>query len=528
MAFLDQETQKVVVRVVYDGPAEAGKTTNVQALCGCFTERRRSELLSPGTDGDRTMFLDWLRVDTGLVAGRQLSCQFITVPGQRVLSRRRNLLVSLADVLVFVLSADRELLAESVACFHSMKEKLVPLPPLVIQLNKTDIYNALTPKEAREALGLTPDTPLVSAQASEGTGVRETAVLAIREAADAVQTKILTLGISSLQGRSGESNEILSWIKTAEQDDGRSLVEVVLDARPLPQSSNRLGALERLESILPPGDDIGTPQLPHPDVASGMIWPANRGRETLRRALLFECEPVPSHSDFNRVDAGLWSFFSRKKSVMRSTDEAKAELLHHARVSIQLGALTLPTLVWSVSHGTQGGAWLWSVSKMPSSLDEHLQFALQKDDFEKVLYFLEQYLVGLRQVSELHTQFQLAFPLGLHRFGLLGESLHYLQTPHDGRGEDLGEALVQPLNLGIHKDLAKSYLEKAETYFKKSVIDNLKKTWISSQQVPRHSVESPRCVDDPSAIAKSHRRIALGRFRGRANACAKFPIESQG
>ena len=41
MAVFDLEEQKIVVRIVYDGAENAGKTTNLQKLCELFTTRRR-------------------------------------------------------------------------------------------------------------------------------------------------------------------------------------------------------------------------------------------------------------------------------------------------------------------------------------------------------------------------------------------------------------------------------------------------------------------------------------------------------
>ncbi len=113
MPFIDESAQSIVVRIVYDGPAMAGKTTNIRQLHDVFRDRRGSEVLAPGQVGERTIFMDWLHVDTGLVSGRQLACHFISVPGQRILERRRALLLGLADAVVFVCSAERNALDES-------------------------------------------------------------------------------------------------------------------------------------------------------------------------------------------------------------------------------------------------------------------------------------------------------------------------------------------------------------------------------------------------------------------------------
>ena len=63
MARFDPERKRIVIRVVYDGPGHAGKTTNLQRLSKSFASWRRSDLVSPNTLGERTQYFDWLEVD---------------------------------------------------------------------------------------------------------------------------------------------------------------------------------------------------------------------------------------------------------------------------------------------------------------------------------------------------------------------------------------------------------------------------------------------------------------------------------
>src|SRR5690606_25899325 len=102
MAIFDRENGKLVVRVVYDGPGNAGKTTNILEICRFFSTMRRGELVSPEEHAGRTLWFDWVQVDAGVVAGYGLRCQVVTVPGQLVLRRRRSALLRSADVVVLV------------------------------------------------------------------------------------------------------------------------------------------------------------------------------------------------------------------------------------------------------------------------------------------------------------------------------------------------------------------------------------------------------------------------------------------
>jgi signal recognition particle receptor subunit beta len=210
VAIFDGEEQRVVVRVVYDGPAFAGKTTNVRRLYGFFTARRRSELYVPAEREGRTLYFDWLQLDGGLVGGYPLRAQLVTVPGQDELSHRRAMLLEGADVVVFVCDARPAGLREALPMLDSLRERLhrrAAPALLVVQANKQDLEGALDITSVAEELGLSGGQPVVGARAEDGAGVRETAVVAIRLAAAAVQRALIEGGAAGLLGRaqSGEA-----------------------------------------------------------------------------------------------------------------------------------------------------------------------------------------------------------------------------------------------------------------------------------------------------------------------------------
>src|SRR6188768_563738 len=79
-----------IVRIVYDGPGIAGKTTNLQRICDVIPSSRRSEMYTPAELKGRTMFFDWLEIDGPAQGGQALKFQLITVPGQVERSYRRK------------------------------------------------------------------------------------------------------------------------------------------------------------------------------------------------------------------------------------------------------------------------------------------------------------------------------------------------------------------------------------------------------------------------------------------------------
>lgn len=199
----DEPSRRIVLRIVYDGPGFAGKTTNLSALAGFFTTRRRSELITPEAIDERTQYFDWMDLDGGLVQGYTLRCRLLTVPGQRRLAGRREALLRTADAVVLVCESTRGGALQAYRMLDVMGARLERIrsdvPPLIVQANKQDLPGALSPEEVRDALALDASVPVVAARASAGTGVRETLVLAIRAAADRVQLQLVRGGLDLLE-----------------------------------------------------------------------------------------------------------------------------------------------------------------------------------------------------------------------------------------------------------------------------------------------------------------------------------------
>lgn len=183
MASYDSTRGCYVVRVVYDGPGYAGKTTNLKRICDLIPVTRRSEMYTPASLKGRTMFFDWMEMDGPRQGANTLKFQLITVPGQIERNYRRRPLVEMADVVVFVCDSSPEQIPDTLRTFArlraSMKRRDKPVP-LVVQANKQDVEGALPPARLKKKLGLDDDTPLVSASAVSGQGVQETLRVAAR------------------------------------------------------------------------------------------------------------------------------------------------------------------------------------------------------------------------------------------------------------------------------------------------------------------------------------------------------------
>jgi len=188
MALINHRSREIHFKIVYYGPGQGGKTTNLRILHERLPANRRGQLISISTDHERTLFFDFLPVDLGLVNGFATRFHLYTVPGQVYYRLSRRAVLQGVDGLIFVADshpareiANRESLAdlnEHLAGIGFSAPQLARLPR-VFQYNKRDVPAALPVERLRAQLnpGGLPD---LEAVASQGRGVSEALRLACR------------------------------------------------------------------------------------------------------------------------------------------------------------------------------------------------------------------------------------------------------------------------------------------------------------------------------------------------------------
>ncbi len=141
MAKFSEIDKKIVIKIVYYGPALSGKTTNLMQLHDILNPAECGELMSFETKGDRTLFFDLLPVLVKSEKGFRIKTKLFTVSGQVAHDATRKAVLSRADAVAFV--ADSQL-SQSMSNFESLDnlEKNVGRVgldlenlPLVIQFN---------------------------------------------------------------------------------------------------------------------------------------------------------------------------------------------------------------------------------------------------------------------------------------------------------------------------------------------------------------------------------------------------------
>ncbi|RYG79295.1 hypothetical protein EON77_09360, partial [bacterium] len=182
MASFDLRRRRICLRIVYDGAAGAGKSTNVQQLAKLFEAQLASSLYSPAEIDGRTLYFDWLQILGGVACGFPLVCQVVSVPGQQVLDERRQLLLSSADAIIYVCDSREETLDRDRVALERLERDFAgrQRPPLLlVQANKQDAPGAIAGSTWLERLERT-GLPYVDAIARDAIGVVDTFVTAVR------------------------------------------------------------------------------------------------------------------------------------------------------------------------------------------------------------------------------------------------------------------------------------------------------------------------------------------------------------
>lgn len=178
MSVINPLARELSAKIVYYGPGLSGKTTSLQYIHSSLKPSHRGELVSLATEGDRTLFFDFLPVHLGKVRDLDVRLQLYTVPGQVFYGATRQLVLDGADGVVFVADSQRGAHERNVESLGDLEDNLRRMGtslkklPFVIQYNKRDLPDCGTLDEMRAQLnpGGVPD---FATTASKGVGVVE-------------------------------------------------------------------------------------------------------------------------------------------------------------------------------------------------------------------------------------------------------------------------------------------------------------------------------------------------------------------
>jgi signal recognition particle receptor subunit beta len=361
MALFDPERKRIVVRVVYDGPGHAGKTTNLRRLCKSFASWRRSELVSPNTLGERTQYFDWLEVDGGLMHGHPVRAQLLTVPGQTELRLRRQFVIERADVVVFVADSQLAGIAEARRFYAELCEQLERFEhpvPIVFQANKQDVGGALRPPDLAKRVceGLRQPTQVTGSVATNDVGVKQTLTTALRLSSEVLRERWSGADMQRQIGEVGDAATVYAALEHAEAQLAR-------------------GRPAKLR-----------PTLPSPELPSAQIWPPVSGRAVITQVYGLELRPRSDAAHPERVileiiaGAGSWRLAGGTDRLFEDLQAGQLALAQLCRRMVALGSwLIEPCALAIVADPAGNGVWLWSIQPLLPTLAD----ALVDDDLEQ-------------------------------------------------------------------------------------------------------------------------------------------------
>jgi len=168
--------REVAAKIVFYGPGLSGKTTTLRKIYETVRPAHRGEMMSIATEGDRTLFFDFLPVKVERVNDCSVRLALYTVPGQVFYNATRKLVLQGADGVVFVADSQPEAMDSNRESLQNLEENLLEQGirldrfPLVIQWNKRDIENVLPVEQLRATLNAR-GAPEFETSATNGRGV---------------------------------------------------------------------------------------------------------------------------------------------------------------------------------------------------------------------------------------------------------------------------------------------------------------------------------------------------------------------
>lgn len=357
MAHLNVKDRVIEAKIVYFGAGLSGKTTNLEQIKRLGQGGKCGELVSLDTDGDRTLFFDWLPFDVGKVNGCDVKMQLYTVPGQPQYAETRRKVLAGSDVVVLVLDSQSGAIDRNREVMNDLKESLaanglsLEETGFVLQLNKRDLPTAMPPSDLLDAVGLSGSS-YIEAVASSGQGVFETlreatrkALAQVRDAARERTPALRTNGSSGLDGRS---------LYAALTGDAELPGQAKVTIAPTPTapasttttngSSTPSASPERVEPS--PGKEPmngknGAHEANKPHVngalgsngslASPASGSATRARESLRADV---AGTYPSSAQLNEIVAGHRALSRRIDMLERSIEQAVQSALRNVEAGV--------------------------------------------------------------------------------------------------------------------------------------------------------------------------------------------------
>ena len=179
MPLINHAKKEINAKLIYFGPAAAGKATNLNYIYSKLKEAARGKFKSMELQKDRMLFFDFLPSTQGSVNGYSIRFHVYTITGNVNHGSSWKMVLKGVDGLVFVadsrpdgMAANAENLRLLNSCLASYGKSVADVP-CVFQCNKQDVPHAVAADQMGRALN-PENLPLFPAVATSGEGVLET------------------------------------------------------------------------------------------------------------------------------------------------------------------------------------------------------------------------------------------------------------------------------------------------------------------------------------------------------------------
>jgi signal recognition particle receptor subunit beta len=145
MSFINFDKREINFKIVYYGPPLCGKTTNLSHLHDVMPATAKGNLTMLSTQQDRTLYFDFLPLQSSVIKGFLSRFQLYTVPGQPIYDRTRQIVLTGADGVIFVADSQWSKMSENAESLENLKKNLIShgrsldALPYLFQLNKRDL-----------------------------------------------------------------------------------------------------------------------------------------------------------------------------------------------------------------------------------------------------------------------------------------------------------------------------------------------------------------------------------------------------
>ena len=200
MAIVNLKKRQIECKIVYYGPGRCGKTTNLEYIHKAFKNQVKGEMVSINTDGDRTLFFDFLPLELGKLKGCDVRVQLYTVPGQVRYASTRKLVLRGADGIIFVADSLEVRREKNMLSLKDLQQNLKEYSlsifkvPMVMQYNERDLTDAnitLMPLEKmQQDLNRQLKAPAFPGSALKGEGVGKTLNACLKLVLKSIQTEL--------------------------------------------------------------------------------------------------------------------------------------------------------------------------------------------------------------------------------------------------------------------------------------------------------------------------------------------------